>query len=90
MFWRKKQSYTLARLDENIGALAEGDLCRIPWIFCVFAEDCPSSKLAAARALSETLQTLGFDDIVRIDSQMRQTTSMEWYIDWRGSASGAS
>ena len=29
------------------------------------------------------LRPICFDDLVRVDEQMRQTTSMEWSIDWR-------
>ena len=83
MFGNKKRGWFGKQLEENILALEEGDYSRIPWIFCVFSEDHAASKLIAARALSKTLDKLGFDEIIRIDEQMRQTTSMEWFIDWR-------
>jgi hypothetical protein len=99
MFWLKKKNenqsekHTTLRgknlgwfgkqLEENIKALREGDRSRIPWIICVFAEQHEQSKLMAAKILRETLDILSFDEIVRIDEQMRQTTSMEWSINWR-------
>ena len=98
MLWQKKQSEDHSKkhstlqgdipgwfgkdLEENIRALREGDQSRIPWILCVFAEHHDQSKLMAAKALRETLDSLSFDGIVRIDAQIRQTTSMEWSINW--------
>ena len=83
MFWITKPGWYGKYLDKNITALLEGDISNIPWIFCVFSEKHNPSKLAAAKALNEILGTLSFNDIVRIDEQMRQTTSMEWSINWR-------
>jgi len=71
------------QLEENIKALREGDQSRISWILCVFAEHHDQSKIIAAKVLREILDSLSFDEIVRIDGQIRQTTSMEWSIDWR-------
>ena len=71
------------QLEENIYALNEGDRSRIPWIFCVFAEHHNQAKTKAVKALRETLEGLSFDETVRVDEQIRQTTSMEWSIDWR-------
>ncbi|MCL2349001.1 MAG: hypothetical protein FWC50_12180 [Planctomycetaceae bacterium] len=82
MFWWQRRSWFVDHLEQNIAALNNGDHSRIPWIFCVFSEKHNPSKLAAARALDEILGTFSFNDIVRIDEQMRQTTSMEWSIDW--------
>ncbi|MDR2898086.1 MAG: HEAT repeat domain-containing protein [Spirochaetaceae bacterium] len=86
MFWQKKQNqpgkFGIA-LEENIKALHEGKLWRIPWVLSVFAENHDESKLAAAKVLSEILETLSFDEIIRVDEQIRSTTSMEWYCDWR-------
>ena len=69
-------------LENNIAALLEGDHKVLPWIFCVFSEKHAPSKVIASKALNDILNKLDFDDVVRIDAQMRQTTSMEWYIDW--------
>lgn len=83
MFWNKKRTWYSEHLDENIQALNEGDLRRIPLIFCVFSGDDTNDKLLAAKALNKALKGFGFDDIIRMDLQMRQTTSMEWSINWR-------
>ena len=83
MFWKKKRGWFGEHLEENIKALNEGDLRRLPWIFCVFSEENSQSKLLAAKALNNVLKSFEFDDIIRIDMQMRQTTSMEWSINWR-------
>ncbi|MDR1000555.1 MAG: HEAT repeat domain-containing protein [Clostridiales bacterium] len=82
MFWRQKQGWYGSQLEKNLEGLRDGDYSRISWIFCVFSENHDLSKLEAARALSKTLPVLIFDDIIRIDEQMRQTTSIEWGIDW--------
>ena len=91
MFWRKKHLQTDSvpgwfgkQLEENIRALRQGDKIRIAWILCVFTENHEQSRLLAARALRDTLDTLSFNEIVCIDRQIRQTTSMEWSIDWCG------
>ena len=82
MFWNKNQGWFGKQLDENIRALNNGDLSKIPWVFCVFSESHSPSKVSASIALRDTLSKLQFSDIIRIDEQMRQTTSMEWNINW--------
>ena len=78
MFRRNKQvGWFGKQLEENIKALRDGDRSRISWILCVFSENHDQSKLMAAKVLRETLDSLSFDDIVRVDEQIRQTTSME-------------
>jgi len=83
MFWQQNKSGFGSQLEENIECMNSGDTSRIPWIFCVFAEKNKSSKLVAAKALHEMLRILSFDDVIHIDRQMRQTTSMGWFINWR-------
>ncbi|OPX42656.1 hypothetical protein CLHUN_34780 [Ruminiclostridium hungatei] len=83
MFWKKKRGWFGKHLEGNINALNEGDRRRLSLIFCVFSEEDSQSKLLAAKALNNVLKSFEFDDIIRIDTQMRQTTSMEWSIDWR-------
>lgn len=82
MFWKNKQGWFGQQLKKNIQALEQGDYSRIPWIFCVLTEQHIESKLIAAQSLARVLANLDYDDIVSIDGQMRQTTSMEWSIDW--------
>ena len=84
MFWRDRQvGWFGKQLEENIKALRDGDRSRISRILCVFSENNNQSKLMAAKVLRETLDSLSFDDIVRVDEQIRQSTSMEWSINWR-------
>ena len=83
MFWNNKQGWFGKQLEKNILTLGEGDSSRIPWIFCVLSEQHAASKQIAAQALSQALDYMCFDEIIRVDEQMRQTTSMEWSIDWR-------
>jgi hypothetical protein len=82
MFRNKRPSCFDKQLNENLKALQGGDYGKIPWIFSVFYGEHAASKRAAAKALSGILPRLSFDDIVRIDMRMRQTTSMEWHFDW--------
>lgn len=82
MVWWQIRGWFGKQLKMNIMALRNGDISRIPWIFCVFSENHDHSKLLAAKALHEVIDTLSFTDIVRLDEQMRQTTSMEWSIPW--------
>lgn len=80
MFWKNKQGWFGQQLKKNVLALEQGDYSRIAWIFCVLTEQHVESKLIAAQSLAHVLVNLDYDDIVSIDGQMRQTTSMEWSI----------
>lgn len=82
MFFRKNQNVYSSNLNAYIEKLQKGDWGYIPLIFCVFAENSPAHKLKASQILSEILRHLSLDDICRIDRRMRDTTSMEWYINW--------
>ncbi len=85
MFWNRKDKqlgWYGKQLEENIKALRNGERSRISWIFCVFAEKHEQSKIIAAKVLRETLDNLSFDEVINIDEQMRQTTSIEWSINW--------
>lgn len=83
MFFHRKESFYSSNLNKYIENLHKGDLSYIPWIFCVFAENSSQHKLKSSQVLSEYLKTVSFDDVCSIDLQMRQTTSMEWNIDWK-------
>lgn len=84
MFFRNnKLGWYGQQLNKHIISLSSGDYRSIPAVFCVFAENHNPSKEAAAKALCEALDKMTFDDLVRADTQMRQTTSMEWFVDWR-------
>ena len=83
MFWNNKPGWFGSKLNDYGSALQSGDYSAIPWIFCVFAENHTASKTVAAELLCAALEKMTFDELVRIDEQMRQTTSMEWSINWR-------
>ena len=65
-----------SKLNDSEIALQSGDYSAIPRIFCVFSEDHAPSKVRAAILLRDVLDRLTFDELVRIDEQIRQTTSM--------------
>jgi len=69
-------------LKNNIKELDEGDFSHIPWLFCVLPQE-KSHRNTIAKAFERALRKMSINDIVRIDEQMRQTTSMEWFINWR-------
>jgi hypothetical protein len=83
MFWNKKgkAGWRGSKLNEYGMMLQTDDYSVIPWIFCALAENCSTSKTAAARMLSNALDKLTFDNLASIDRQMRQTTSMEWSVN---------
>ena len=83
MLWNRKIDWFSSQLDNNISLMQSGDYSSIPWIFCVFAENHMPSKTVAAKALCAVLGSLTFDELILIDRQMRQTTSIEWGINWR-------
>lgn len=99
MFWNKKNNSKNAseqrvlihtspgwygsKLSDYGSALKAGDYTVISQIFCVFTENHAPSKNYAAQLLSDVLDVISFDEWIRIDAQMRQTTSMEWFINWR-------
>ena len=85
MFWNKnnKPGWFGSKLDEYKSTLQSGDYSAISWIFCVFSENHEASKTVAAKLLRAALDKLTFDELIRVDEQMRQTTSMEWSINWR-------
>ncbi|MDL2275941.1 hypothetical protein LJC22_07440 [Desulfosarcina sp. OttesenSCG-928-G10] len=82
MFRKQKPGWFGKQLKQNIEALRAGDTSRIPFVFCVFSEKHAPSKLMAAKALNEAMATLSFNDMARIDIQMRQSHSMQWGIAW--------
>ena len=85
MFWNKNNQpgWYGSKLNDYKTVLQSGDFSSIPWVFCVLSEKHDASKTTAADILCDALGKMSFDDLVQIDEQMRQTTSMEWSIDWR-------
>ena len=83
MFSLQKPGWFGKQLEDTIARLHAGDESRILWVFCVLAEKHNPSKLLAAEALNRFLASLSYADTIRIDARVRQTTSVEWSIDWR-------
>lgn len=82
MLFHRKLGYYSSNLDDYIDQVKKGDYSYLSMIFCVFAEDSDKHKLRAAQVLNEVLNKISLDDVYRIDLQMRETTSMEWSINW--------
>lgn len=70
-------------LAEYIGHVEAGELAFVPWVYCALAQGTDKQKEAAARTLAQVLAGLNADGLVAMDLRMRETTSMEWSIDWR-------
>lgn len=83
MLFKGKLGLYSSHLKNYIKTLNDGDLSVLACIFCTFAENSKESKLKAAKALASVINKWSFEDVCRIDVQMRQTTSMEWSINWR-------
>ena len=82
MFFKEKCNVYSSNLDSYIEHTRNGELKYLPLIFCVFAENSSPHKWKAAQFLNEVLNSFSPDELYKTDIQMRQTTSMEWSIDW--------
>lgn len=78
--WKKTYGDYLA---EYIGHVEAGELSFVPWVYCALAQGTDRQKEAAARTLAKVLAGLNVDGLAAMDLRMRETTSMEWSIDWR-------
>lgn len=83
MFLHKNQNFYSSNFEEYVDNLYRGDWTYLPLIFCVFAENSPNLKLRASQVLNELLMSFSIGDVCKMDMQMRETTSIEWSIDWR-------
>lgn len=82
MIFNKNLGFFSSNLDNYIEQINKGDDRYLSLIFCVFAEDSAKHKSRAAQVLNEVFNEFSFDDLYRIDAQMRETTSMESSINW--------
>ena len=82
MFFNSDIGIFGVELDKNMSFVLNKDFRYLPQIFCVFSEKHKRSKQKAATFLKNILENLSFNDIIKIDAQMRQTTSMEYFINW--------
>lgn len=85
MFWNKviKPGFFGERLTEYELELKSGENCAAARIFCIFTENHNDSKTLAAKILRDFLDNISPDRNIRLDEQMRETSSMEWSINWR-------
>ncbi len=81
MFFKERKGFFANELKKNMQLASSGYLNYYPLVFCVFSENHTQSKLDAAEFLAIMLQRLSFNEIIKIDIQMRETTP-EWSIDW--------
>ena len=82
LLFHRKKTYG-DYLAEYIGHVEAGELSFVPWVYCALAQGTDKQKEAAAQTLAEVLAGLNADGLVDMDLRMRETTSMEWSIDWR-------
>ncbi len=82
MFFDKKIGLFEESLHENISLVSDNNFHYLIPIFCVFSEKHKKSKQEAATFLKTILEKLSFNDVIKVDAQMRQATSTEWFIDW--------
>lgn len=82
LFHRKEKTYG-DYLADYIGHVKAGELAFVPWVYCALARGTDQQKAAAAQTLAEVLAGLNADGLVAMDLRMRETTSVEWSMDWR-------
>ncbi len=83
MFFQKsKQGFYTTHLEEYMQKVRSGERSYLPYVFGVFGEQDKASQRIAAQFLDAELKKFSFDNIVRTDRQMREKTSIEWFISW--------
>ena len=71
-----------AALRHYKDSLASGEYSVVPRVFRILAEGDAVLQNAAADALRWTLGKMTFEELARIDRQMRQGYPSEWGVDW--------
>lgn len=82
LLFHRKKTYG-DYLVEYIGHVEAGELSFVPWVYCALSQGTDKQKAVAAQTLAQVLAGLNADGLVAMDLRMRETTSMEWSIDWR-------
>lgn len=82
MFFAGKKGFYSQQFEHDAEAIRNEEYQYLSRIFCIFTEQSDTYKLKAALVLKSILNKLTIREIERIDIQMRETTSMEWFIDW--------
>lgn len=93
MFWKrskmdksKKDQIKKADHDIIINAIRELNRGNINYIHIVFGAFATSDQLLieeAGKAIGKILEPLTESQMIKLDEQFRQYTSLEWFIDWR-------
>jgi hypothetical protein len=84
MFWKKKKEIDpwQGTLLEAIQKLNEGELSQLKTVYQAFGSQHKSIIQQASTALFKHLSTFSNDQMIRLDEQFRQYTSLDWFIDW--------
>lgn len=82
LLFHRKKTYG-DYLADYISHVKAGELAFVPWVYCALAQGTDRQREAAACTLAEVLDNLTIDGLVQMDMRMRESTSMEWSIDWR-------
>lgn len=85
MFWRKKKEIDPWQkiLLEAIWKLNEGDLTQLKIVYQVFGFQDKDMIQKASNTLFKQLSSFSNDQIIRMNEQFRQYTSLEWFMDWQ-------
>ena len=77
-----QEDYLKKQFDTDIDLVLNGDYRYISSIFGIFPKGNKSMSLKAAKTLRICLDRFTSDEIIKTDSMMRDSTSMEWYNNW--------
>jgi hypothetical protein len=55
----------------------------LPTIYCYLASSYVKTVVQATHAIAEYMSRQNFKGICHLDNQFRETTSMNWYVDWK-------
>lgn len=84
MFWNKKKEIDSwqTTLIKAIQKLNSGELSELKTVYCAFGSHDKNIIRQASAAVFKQLSNFSNDQIIRLDEQFRQYTSLDWFIDW--------
>lgn len=87
MFWKWFHNVRVKRTNYNLIVNAiikveQFDCTYISRAYCAFAFNEPVLVKQAGKAARSLLNSYSTKDMIRLSEQMRQFTSLEWYVDW--------
>ena len=89
MLRRKFKEYTWLKSDAGkrfeiyLQYLQEGDYRYLGNVFCALAEKINAVTEEIAKVLCECIYKMSFNEIIKVDAMMRDTSSMEWFFEWK-------